>query len=198
MTELYIMVSRQLLLFYRPQRSCGKVMFSKASVILFTGGYLADTFPGQTPLQQTATASDGTHPTGMHSCYRPQTKFAKVMFLHVSVILFTRGCLQAHSQGEVEGSGWGRGLQAHTEGGGWGSGRGGIQGINHNPNPHPEMTPRDRAWVQRYPASPMDRHRQTPVKTFPSRNFVGGWQIWQRRPYVQVDGSSTKGMPARV
>ena len=27
----------------------------------------------------------GTHPTGMHCCYRPQTKFAKVMFLHVSV-----------------------------------------------------------------------------------------------------------------
>ena len=24
--------------FYRPQRSCGKVMFSQASVILFTGG----------------------------------------------------------------------------------------------------------------------------------------------------------------
>ena len=22
----------------------------------------------------TATAADGTHPTGMHSCYRPQTK----------------------------------------------------------------------------------------------------------------------------
>ena len=25
------------------------------------------------------------HPTGMHSCYHLQTKFAKVMFLHVSV-----------------------------------------------------------------------------------------------------------------
>ena len=25
-------------LYYRPQRSCGKVMFSQASVILFTGG----------------------------------------------------------------------------------------------------------------------------------------------------------------
>ena len=24
----------------------------------------------QTPLQQTATAADGTHPTGMHSCYQ--------------------------------------------------------------------------------------------------------------------------------
>ena len=32
----------------RPQRSCGKVMFSQASVILFIGGCLLDT-PGQTP-----------------------------------------------------------------------------------------------------------------------------------------------------
>ena len=40
-----------------------------------------------------ATAADGTHPTGMHSCYRLQTKFAKVMFLHLSVILFRGGCL---------------------------------------------------------------------------------------------------------
>ena len=119
---------------YRPQRSCGKGMFSQASAILFTGGVPgvsvggggADTpLPGQTPPgqtpqgqtplpgthpkahtprahtpladtpgadiprqthhsetpleqtpqahtphspQQTATAADGTHPTGMHSC----------------------------------------------------------------------------------------------------------------------------------
>ena len=25
--------------------------------------------PGQTPLPPTATAADGTHPTGMHSCF---------------------------------------------------------------------------------------------------------------------------------
>ena len=25
--------------------------------------------PGQTPPQQTATAADGTYPTGMHSCF---------------------------------------------------------------------------------------------------------------------------------
>ena len=31
-------------------------------------------------------------------CYRPQAKFAKVMFLHMFVILST-GCLQAHTQG---------------------------------------------------------------------------------------------------
>ena len=39
--------------FYRPQRSYSKVMFLHVSVILSTG---------------TATAADGTHPTGMHSC----------------------------------------------------------------------------------------------------------------------------------
>ena len=118
--------------YYRPQRSYGKVMFSQASVILFTAGCLpdtprqtpptwadtpeADTPPGQTPpsgqispsrhipfadtplgrhtpfvdtpyadtplgrhthlppgrtspSQQTATAADGTHHTGMHSCF---------------------------------------------------------------------------------------------------------------------------------
>ena len=38
-----------------------------------------------------ATEAGGTHPTGMLSCYRPQTKFAKVMFLQVSVILSTGG-----------------------------------------------------------------------------------------------------------
>ena len=60
---------------YRPQRSCGKAMFSQASVILFTGERLWQTHPllADTPLPvgrhpPTATAADGTHPTGMHSC----------------------------------------------------------------------------------------------------------------------------------
>ena len=39
----------------------------------------------------------------------------------------------------------------------------------------PRPRNRSRAWDQRYPTSPMDRHRQTPVKTSPSRNLVGGW-----------------------
>ena len=66
------------------KRSCGKVMFLHLSVILSTGGCLPQcmlrhTHPGQTPPppswadsppppQQMATAVDGTHPTGMHSC----------------------------------------------------------------------------------------------------------------------------------
>ena len=75
--------------FYRPQRSCGKVMFLHLSVILFTGGGVwydtpwADT-PGKTPPGQThppcrhpscrippgrhplATHSSGRHPLGRH------------------------------------------------------------------------------------------------------------------------------------
>ena len=46
--------------------------------------------------------------------YRPQTKFAKVMFLHMSVILSMGGCLGPYPGGGW-GSGWG-GLQAHTRG----------------------------------------------------------------------------------
>ena len=59
---------------YRPQRSCGKVMFLHLAAILFTRGGLADTpqadnpTPRTHPTQQTATVADGTHPTGMHSC----------------------------------------------------------------------------------------------------------------------------------
>ena len=34
---------------YRPQRSCGKVMFSQVSVILFTGGCASQHALGQTP-----------------------------------------------------------------------------------------------------------------------------------------------------
>ena len=62
--------------------SCGKVMFSQASVILATWGVVHPPrqIPpplslGRTPLRadpplsETATAADGTHPTGMHSCY---------------------------------------------------------------------------------------------------------------------------------
>ena len=52
-------------MFYRPQRSWDKVIFSQASVILFTGGGL---LPGGLNPPPTATATGGTHPTGMHSC----------------------------------------------------------------------------------------------------------------------------------
>ena len=66
--------------FYRLKHSCGKIMFSQASVILSTWGRgcLADSTPGKQPAgltpspgqtpSQTATATDGTNPTGMHSC----------------------------------------------------------------------------------------------------------------------------------
>ena len=79
--------------YYRPQRSCGKVMFLHLSVILFRGGCLPQYMLGYTPQADTPwadttpdrhpplgrhiplgrplpaeTAADGTHPTGMHSC----------------------------------------------------------------------------------------------------------------------------------
>ena len=66
------------LFYYRPQRSCGKVMFSQASVILFTGGVwqtlpppseqtpLADPPPGQTPPPRADTLK-GTHFPGQTS-----------------------------------------------------------------------------------------------------------------------------------
>ena len=63
---------------YRPQRSWGKVIFSQARVILFTGGGVVPG-PGGVVLgpggclvenpPRTATAAGGTHPTGMHSCF---------------------------------------------------------------------------------------------------------------------------------
>ena len=57
---------------YRPQRSCGKVMFSQASVILFTRRGVWQTPPWpDTPLPpEMVTAADVTHPTGMHSCLK--------------------------------------------------------------------------------------------------------------------------------
>ena len=70
---------RPVQIYYRPQRSWGKVIFSQASVILLTGGVSAGGVcsrgvpgawrpprPGDPP--GTATATGGTHPTGMHSC----------------------------------------------------------------------------------------------------------------------------------
>ena len=78
--------------YYRPHRSCGKVMFLHLSVILSTGGvcqtpptsgtHLLDRHPlGRQPPGQTSpqdTAVDGTHLTGMHSCY---TRFSYTLFV---------------------------------------------------------------------------------------------------------------------
>ena len=52
-------VTLQSMYIYRPQRSCGKVMFSQASVILFTGGVSVRTVlnppPGRDPLRTETT-----------------------------------------------------------------------------------------------------------------------------------------------
>ena len=58
---------------YRPQRSCGKVMFSQASVILFRGGGVRAT---HAPAPGHARAG-GTHPTGMQSCW--------ILFTHLFI-----------------------------------------------------------------------------------------------------------------
>ena len=51
--------------------------------------------PGGMPLSgrppRVRLRAGGTHPTGMFACYRPQRSCGKVMFLHLSVILFTGG-----------------------------------------------------------------------------------------------------------
>ena len=89
--------------FYHPQHSCGKLMFSQASVILFTEGVSArhplgrhpqvDSLPeqihplgrppqediplppGRHPSQQTATAVDGTHPLECILVYLRSTSY---------------------------------------------------------------------------------------------------------------------------
>ena len=104
---------------YRPQRNWGKVMFSQACVILFTGGGLSQYmlgYPGRCGHR-----AGGIHPTGMQSCfqlrspcvlvvhnYHLQTKFAKVMFLHLSVShsvhregVCLRACWDIHPPGQT-------------------------------------------------------------------------------------------------
>ena len=51
------------------KQSCGKVMFSEACIPACTGADPPGRIPTRQtpPPQQTATAADGTHPTGMHS-----------------------------------------------------------------------------------------------------------------------------------
>ena len=56
--------------------SCGRVMFSQTSVILCAvgrvcrqGACMAGCLRGR---RETATAAEGMHPTGFHSCYRPR------------------------------------------------------------------------------------------------------------------------------
>ena len=79
--------------YYRPQCSCGMVMFLYPSVILSTGACLAFLFkpwadtpwqipPGQTPpppTPETATVADGTYPTEMHSCLNYFCLFCRSM-----------------------------------------------------------------------------------------------------------------------
>ena len=75
--------------FYRPQPKFGARWCFYTCLILFTGRGCTPLGrhppPADTPPPETATKTAGMHPTGMYSYYRPQTKFVKVMILHVSV-----------------------------------------------------------------------------------------------------------------
>ena len=65
-------------------------MFLHLSVILFTGGGgVLQTPPRWTPHpQDTATAADGTHPTGMHSV----TKMLSVSFIERGPFMIAKRC----------------------------------------------------------------------------------------------------------
>ena len=63
----HIDLQRTTLNIYRPQRSCGKVMFLHLSVSHFVHRPPPPRRQKHTPLE-TVIAADGTHPTGMHSC----------------------------------------------------------------------------------------------------------------------------------
>ena len=62
------------------------VSLSRGRTVYVQGGCLCQGVPPRVRLR-----AGGTHPTGMFSCYRPQRSCGKVMFLHLSVILFTGG-----------------------------------------------------------------------------------------------------------
>ena len=69
---------------YRPQRSCGKVMFLHLSVILFTGGCLplplpwSDTPMGRHPLL-------GRHPPGRHTPAKCMLGFTPLCAVHAGI-----------------------------------------------------------------------------------------------------------------
>ena len=84
---------RVLICYYRPQRSCGKVMFLHLSVILSTGGRgVSSSGPegGQTPPGRHPPAQcmlgygqqvDGTDPIGMHSCWTCRSTHVDLFFV---------------------------------------------------------------------------------------------------------------------
>ena len=82
--------------YYRSHRSCSKVIFSQACVkSCVNRGWVSASVHARIhtpwadtpPCQQTDTAADGTHPTGMHSCLITGRNevVAKVMFLQACV-----------------------------------------------------------------------------------------------------------------
>ena len=110
--------------------------------------------------------------------YRPQTKFAKVMFLHLSIILFTGGVSRSTPRGML--GGLARGVsrpppRGEVRGSGWGVSRpppkgrlGGLAG--GSPDPHPggsRPTPGGFGVCLQTQAGSGSQHalRQTPPRT---------------------------------
>ena len=90
--QVVICIVNTLQFCYRPQTNLRRLCFHRCLSVHSGGGGVCQGDP--TPVRYCAA---GTHPAGMHSWYRLQTKFAKVMFLRVSVILFTGGGVSQHA-----------------------------------------------------------------------------------------------------
>ena len=157
--QVVICIVNTLQFYYRPQTNWRRLCFH-GCLSVHSGGGVCQGDP--TPVRYCAA---GTHPARMHSWYRLQTKFAKVMFLRVSVILFTGGypsmqCRWYPSM-HCRSPGGGipaclAGLQAHTQWGSWGVWPGGSPGPHpggslgvrpgESPGPHPGGKLRGLAW----------------------------------------------------
>ena len=78
-------------------------LFSQVSVCPWGDVYTPHAHPWQTPPHQTATAVDGTHSTGMHSCYRPQQSCGQGYYRPQRSCgqgyVFTRVCDSVHRGG---------------------------------------------------------------------------------------------------
>ena len=89
----YCAVNTQNTVYYRPQRSCGKVMFSQASVILFTGGACIPACTGQTPPGQTPPPPCPvhswihTHPCQVHAGIHPRRPLQRTVRILLECIL---------------------------------------------------------------------------------------------------------------
>ena len=120
------------------KRSCGKVMFLPLSAILSTGGGVSapvhariHTPPGRHPPAQymlgyMATAADGTHPTGIHSCNIFFSLLAKI-YLLVGPLIYGFNFTNQQSN---EWYPWGLHISLHIRSPAFSKKGGGYSGVN--------------------------------------------------------------------